>query len=252
MPDSTSSPAPRDAGNWARPVDKLSTANVQAGGLQINVAGKHLTGPIRGFGQMWQKTYWVRFNGSTAAPAEIVKVWKAEFPNFWPKGNRFYGPLTGIKPGEVAVLNLAGPGGVTAPGDTPMIATGIMVIYADDTSFSFMTPEGHILAGLITFSAFEEDGATVAQVQALIRTMDPLYELTFRLGVGHKTEDDFWQATLRSLAARFGVDGQPQLRAALVDPRVQWSEAKNIWHNAAIRTGLYLPVELAKKLLGRA
>lgn len=252
MPDSTSSPAPRDAGNWARPVDKLSTANVQAGGLQINVAGKHLTGPIRGFGQMWQKTYWVRFNGSTAAPAEIVKVWKAEFPNFWPKGNRFYGPLTGIKPGEVAVLNLAGPGGVTAPGDTPMIATGIMVIYADDTSFSFMTPEGHILAGLITFSAFEEDGATVAQVQALIRTMDPLYELTFRLGVGHKTEDDFWQATLRSLAARFNVDGQPQLRAALVDPRVQWSEAKNIWHNAAIRTGLYLPVELAKKLLGRA
>jgi hypothetical protein len=25
-----------------------------------------------------------------------------------------------------------------------------------------------------------------------------------------------------------------------VDPRVQWSEAKNVWHNAAIRTGLYL------------
>lgn len=245
-------PAPRDAGNWARPVDKLSTANVQAGGLQLNVAGRHLTGPIRGFGQMWQKTYWVRLSGAAVTPAEVITSWKAEFPNFWPRGNRFYGPLTGIKPGEVAVLNLAGPGGVTAPGDTPVIATGIMVIYADDTSFSFMTPEGHILAGLITFSAFEEAGAAVAQVQALIRTMDPLYELTFRLGIGHKTEDDFWQATLGNLAARFGVNAQPQMRSALVDPRVQWAEARNLWHNAAIRTGLYLPVALLKKLAGRA
>jgi hypothetical protein len=34
-------------------------------------------------------------------------------------------------------------------------------------------------------------------------------------------------------------DSQPELRMVLVDPRVQWSEAKNIWHNAAIRTVLY-------------
>jgi hypothetical protein len=237
------SPNPRDAGNWAQPVDKLNISGVQAGGMRLNVAGRHLTGPIRGFGQMWQKTYTVRLSGAAVTPQDVVKVWKAEFPNFWPKGNRFYGPLTGIKPGEVAVLNLAGPGGVTAPGETPVIATGIMVIYADDTSFSFMTPEGHILAGLITFSAQEE---------ALIRTMDPLYEISFRLGVGHRTEDNFWLATLRSLAARFGVNGQPQLRSSLVDPRLQWSEAKNVWHNAAIRTAFYLPVELIKKLFGRA
>ncbi|MBL8056977.1 MAG: hypothetical protein JNK29_09785 [Anaerolineales bacterium] len=245
-------PAPRDAGNWARPVDKLDLSGVQAGGMRLNVAGRHLTGPIRGFGQMWQKTYWVRLSGAPATPQEVITVWKAEFPSFWPKGNRFYGPLTGIRPGEVAVLNLAGPGGVTAPGETPVIATGIMVIYADDVSFSFMTPEGHILAGLITFSAFAEDGATVAQVQALIRTMDPLYELSFRLGVGHRTEDDFWQATLRNLAARFNVAGQAQMRSALVDPRLQWSEAKNVWHNAAIRTAFVLPGEILKRLLGRS
>jgi hypothetical protein len=132
-----------------------------------------------------------------------------------------------------------------------VISTGIMVIYADDVSFSFMTPEGHILAGMITFSAHEEDGATVAQVQALIRPYDPIYELMFRLGVGHKTEDDFWIATLRSLSARFGVSGQPQMRSALVDPRVQWSEARNVWRNAAIRTFFYLPVALVKKALKR-
>lgn len=252
MTDPAPTPNPRDAHNWARPVDKLNLAGVQAGGLRLNVEGRQLTGPIRGFGQMWQKTYSVRLTGAAVPPAEVIKVWKAEFPNFWPKGNRFYGPLTGIRPGEVAVLNLAGPGGVTAPGDTPVIATGIMVIFADDVSFSFMTPEGHILAGLITFSAHEDEGATVAQVQALIRTMDPLYELTFRLGIGHKTEDDFWLATLRSLAARFDVNGYPQMRSSLVDPRVQWAEAGNIWQNAAIRTALYLPVELLKKVFRRA
>ncbi|MCK7506993.1 MAG: hypothetical protein MZV70_25005 [Desulfobacterales bacterium] len=33
-----------------------------------------------------------------------------------------------------------------------VLATGLMVIHADDTSFSFMTAEGHILSGWITFS----------------------------------------------------------------------------------------------------
>ena len=241
-------PQPRDAGNWAQPVDKLKTTGIPSSAVNLNVDGKHLTGPLKGFGQMWQKTYSVRLSGATVTPAEVIKVWKAEFPNFWPKGNRFYAPLTSIEPGEVAVLNLSVPGGppVTA------ISTGIMVIYADDVSFSFMTPEGHPLAAMITFSAHEDEGATVAQVQALIRPNDPMFEMMFRLGVGHKGEDEFWQATLRSLAARFGVSGHPQQRTMLVDPRVQWSEAKNIWHNAAIRTALYIPIALAKKVFKRS
>jgi hypothetical protein len=40
------------------------------------------------------------------------------------------------------------------------LSTGVMVIYADDKSFTFMTPEGHMFAGWITFSAMEQDGAT--------------------------------------------------------------------------------------------
>ena len=101
------------------------------------------------------------------------------------------------------MLNLAGPGGINRAGGGPMISTGIMVIYADDESFSFMTPEGHMFAGMITFSASREEQDTVAQIQALVRASDPLYELTFRLGVGHKMEDDFWMQTLRNLAAYF-------------------------------------------------
>jgi hypothetical protein len=208
--------------------------------MNVNVNGKQVAGALQGFGQMWQKTYRVRLSGAQVTPAEVVRAWKENFGKFWPKGNRFYGPITGIAPGEVAVLNLAGPGNITGPGDMPLVSTGVMVIYADDESFTFMTPQGHIIAGWITFSAYEEDGCTVAQAQALIRPSDPIYELTFRLGAGHKTEDDFWHHTLKSVAAHFGVEGQVQQRTTLVDPKVQWLQAKNIWHNAAIRSGLYM------------
>ncbi len=242
MAEPTSQVQQEDSRNaaWAKPVDRLKVAGVSSEAVNLNVEGRRLTGPVKGFGQMWQKTYSVRLSGASATPAEVIRVWKENFPKFWPKGNRFYAPLTNMQPGDVAVLNLAGPGGLTAPGGAPVISTGVMVIYADDVSFSFMTPEGHILAGLITFSAHEDEGAPVAQVQVLIRAYDPLFELAFRLGVGHKSEDDFWKSTLTALAAHFGVQGHVQQKTTLVDPRVQWSEVKNVWHNAAIRTALYL------------
>jgi hypothetical protein len=120
-----------------------------------------------------------------------------------------------------------------------MISTGILVIYADEESFSFLTPEGHMFAGMNTFSAFEEDGTTVAQIQALVRASDPLFELTLRLGLGHKMEDTFWLETLKNLTTRFGAAGTPDLRKVCVDSRVQWSEAGNIWQNAAVRTTFY-------------
>jgi hypothetical protein len=53
---------------------------------------------------------------------------------------------------------------------------------------------------------------------------------------------------LRALAARFGVNGVVQQRTALVDPRMQWSAAGDVWHNAAVRTTLYAPVNAARRL----
>jgi hypothetical protein len=166
-------------------------------------------------------------------PTGVIKVWKEHFPEFWPKGNRFYGPLTGIAPGEVGLINMALPGG--AP-----LSTGVMVMYADEESFTFMTPQGHMFAGWITFSAYEEDERAVAQVQVLIRANDPIYELGFRLGAA-RSEDHFWQHTLRSLAAYFGLEeAQVETQAICVDRKLQWSQAKNVWHNAGVRTTLYL------------
>jgi hypothetical protein len=221
--------------NWALPVDKLVVSNISPEALNLNVNGRQLAGPMQGFGQLWQKTYHVRLSGAAVTPEEVVKVWKANFEHFWPPGNKFYAPITSISPGEVAVLNLAMPGGIK-------LSTGVMVIYADNVSFTFMCPEGHIFGAWITFSAFEDEGASVAQVQALVRANDPIYELSLRLGIGHRIEDKFWLYTLKSLSEYFGVQGFPQHKVSLIDPRMQWSNAKNVWLNAGVRSVLAAPV----------
>lgn len=238
MAESSSPNDPRQS-NWAAPVDRLDTQGLPAQAVNLNVSGRQVTTAMQGFGQMWQKTYRVRFEGVQVQPREVVRVWREQFASFWPKNNNFYNHGGAIQPGDVAVLNLAGPGGITAPGGAPVISTGILVIYADEESFSFLTPEGHMFAGMNTFSASEEDGVTIAQIQALIRTSDPLYEISFRLGLGHAMEDSFWGATLENLAAHFGATSRASLTRVCVDSRVQWSAAKNIWQNAAIRTTLY-------------
>jgi hypothetical protein len=182
---------------------------------------------------MWQKTYRITLSGASLSVKEVIKVWKDNFPAFWPAGNRFYGPLTGIAPGEVALLNLSMPGGIT-------LSTGVLVLYADEESFTLMTPQGHLFAGWITFSAYEEENGIIVQAQVLMRASDPIYEMGLRLG-GHKQEDRFWQHTLQSLAAHvMGDTAVPvQIELICVDPRLQWSQAKNIWYNAAMRTTIY-------------
>ncbi len=131
------------------------------------VQGRRLTGPQQGFGQMWQKTYKVAIPNKT--PQQVISTWKAEYGRFWPSNNKFYAPVTGIKPGEIGLIK-------STSGPVPL-STGVLVLYSDDVSFSYMTPEGHPFAGFITFSAHVEDPVgTMAQVQLLIRANDPAYE----------------------------------------------------------------------------
>ena len=112
------------------------------------------------------------------------------------------------------------------------LSTGVFVLYADDESFTFMTPEGHMFAGWITFSAHTAEGSTVVQTQILMRAQDPLTELGLSLG-GHGKEDEFWVATLRSVAAHFGAYAVPEATTVCLDDRRQWSNASNIRHSAA-------------------
>ena len=224
---------PRDAAFWSGQVSGLKVSHVPSGALNLNVEGKLVNGPLQGFGPMWQKTYRVTLQGGAIDAKAVIKAWKENFPNFWPAGNRFYGPLTGIAPGEVALLNLSMPGGMA-------LSTGVLVLYADDESFTLMTPQGHLFAGWITFSAYEVNDTVVAQAQVLMRASDPIYEIGLRLG-GHRQEDKFWQHTLTALAAHIQKDTPVtvQMELICIDPRLQWSQAKNIWYNAAMRTVMY-------------
>jgi len=224
-----------DEVHWARYVETLK---VPEGAVSPNVEGHRLVGPLQGFGKMWQKTFKVRLEGASTSPAEVVEVWRGRFPEISGFGTGFRVPSGGLVPGTVALLG----GGLT----------GVMVLYSDEESFTYMTPEGHPFSGWITFSAHEdEDGTTVAQAQLLIRTNDLLWELMMPLGL-NRAEDRQWQRTIRNVAAHFDAKGEVETRVVCVDPNRQWRQYKNIRHNALIRWALYAIAAPVRRISKRA
>ena len=210
-----------DAAHWAGYVETLK---VPEGLLSPNVEGRRPVSPLQGFGQMWQKTFKVRLEGASASPGEVVETWRNRFPEISGFGSGFRVPSGGLVPGAVALLG----GGLT----------GVMVLYADEESFTYMTPEGHPFSGWITFSAYvDEDGMTVAQALLLIRANDPIYELMMSLGL-NRAENIQWRGTLRNVAAHFGAKGKVETRVVCVDPKRQWRHYKNVRHNVLIRAAL--------------
>jgi hypothetical protein len=234
---------PRNDEAWAKPIDRLAAGGVIA--PLDTVTGRRVTGPVQGFGRMFQKTFRVRLAGSAMSPPELITLWKDQFATFWPKSGRFYAPLAGIAPGEVALLDLD-----PLPMAPVRLSTGVMVLYADDESFTFMTPEGHTLSAWITFSAFRENEVTVAQAQALERAADPLDEVAYVL-FGSRRNNTFWEQTLAALARRAGViDPLVETQVVLVDRRRQWRYVRNLRHSATIGSAvatITAPVRWARR-----
>jgi hypothetical protein len=223
--------AGRDLANWATAVRRLHVSEVPDGVDNINVDGRRVVGVIQGFGQLWRKTYRIRLEGADVTPAQVIAVWKERFASFWPAGSRFHSPEGGLAPGVVVLLDQLLPGHLR-------LSSGVMILYADAVSFTVMSAQGHPLAGWNTFSAFDADGVTVAQVEVLMRADDPLYELAMLL-FAHRMEDRHWQQTLHNLAASFGVQAPVEYQTLRLDRRRQWSKAGNLWYNAAVRSALH-------------
>jgi hypothetical protein len=220
---------PRDAAYWAAPVSKLVAASEEV--RRRGLDGRQLMGPQQGFGQLWQRTHRMPLTAVDRTPEDVVALWKERFGEFWPRGARFLPSMAGIAPGETAALDMGF-------GQAVVLSTGVFVMYSDDTSFTYMTPEGHALAGWITFSAEEDRGTTVAQISMLLRPADPVVEFTYVLG-GGRVEDRFWQGTLRNLGAALGVQGAPvETTVVRLDPRRQWHNARNIRHFGGMRSVL--------------
>ena len=236
---------------WAKPVARMTVSELPAGATNLNVEGRQPVSPLQGFGPLWQKTYRIRLRGVETTPAQVMSVWKEKFPQFQPKGNRFYPPAGGVRSGAIIFIESA----VSVwSGRLPgiPISSGVRVIYNDDESFTIMTPQGFPESGWNSFSTFEEDGETWLQVQSMARTADPIYEFGFRFMGGGRFQEETWQHVVKAVAAHFGIHDEPvQITRHCIDPGLQWSEVRNVWQNAMIRSMLYMPVHLIRKALSR-
>ena len=122
----------RSTDSWAVPVEQLDLAEIPAGASALNVQGRRLFGPLQGFGQLWQKTYRIGLQNTTLTPRQVIETWKQNVPRLKPQQKRFFPSSTGISPNELVLIEAQTPGGP--------ISTGVMVLYAGDTSFALMTP----------------------------------------------------------------------------------------------------------------
>ncbi|WP_169786871.1 DUF1990 family protein [Nitriliruptor alkaliphilus] len=232
-PDSTAVPAEQPSGQptqhrvegrWAAPRDRLQVEG-EVGAAAVD--GRRVSGPVQGFGRLWQKTFRVRLDDVEITPAEVMATWRERYGEFWPTGNEFRSPLAGVEPGEIGIIT-GRVGGLR-------LSTGVLVMYADETSFAFITPEGHPFAGLITFSADrDDDGTTAAQVELFLRAHDPIVELGLAFGL-HRKEETIWTDTCGNLARALGVL-QPTVdsRVVCVDRRRQWRRIGNLRHDAVL------------------
>ena len=233
---------------WSDPIQFVDCLHPPLEAINLNVHRRQITSPLYGFGRMWLRTYRIGLPSPGLTPAEVMAEWCASFGQFWPPGNSIYPPEGKFFPGAVCLLNLSLPFGLN-------LATGAVVIYMDENAFTLMTVQGHMFSGLLNFSAYREDERTFAQVSALIRPNDLIYEVSFWFGFGQKAEDKFWTQTLQNLGKHFShrYAGSPgkippvEKNARLINHFIQWRHFTNIWYNAAIRSALHQIFSTSRK-----
>lgn len=213
--------------NWAMPVTELFVPPMPAEARNLNVNGRRPVGPIEGFGPLCQKIFRLRITDPSISPETAIAVLKENFPAFQPSFNRFYPSPEGIKPGEIVLIDSMTPGGP--------VSTGVMILYADERSFTFNTPQGHPECGFVSFSGHEGRDGTVAQIFGLARAGDPLYEAAFRLA-GSRIQTRIWTHVLTSLALYFGIPADISVEEDCIDTRLHWSQIGNLFFNAQIGT----------------
>ncbi|MBN2463549.1 MAG: anti-sigma factor antagonist [Dehalococcoidia bacterium] len=215
-----------DAG-WAPKVHRLHVSEKPEGAFARNMDGRRIIGQLQGFGPMWEKTYWIKIEKPGIKKEDVILAMQEHFVEFQPSENSFYPTSKGIVPGELIFIDSITPGGI--------VSTGVMVLYMDDRSFTFITPQGHPEAGWVTFSVDEREDSVYVQIQGLVRSSDPFFEIAFTMA-GSKFQETIWTHVLSSLARYLGVEGNVQLKKYRPAIDLQWSKSGNIWYNSQIRS----------------
>jgi len=215
-----------DAG-WAPKVHRLKVTEKPEGAFAKNMDGRKIIGQFQGFGPMWEKTYWLNIKKAGIKKEDVVLAMQEHFLEFQPSENSFYPTSKGIAPGEIIFIDSRTPGGI--------VSTGVMVLYMDDRSFTFITPQGHPEAGWVTFSVDEREDSIYVQIQGLARASDPFFEIAFKIA-GSKFQETIWKHVLSSLAKYLCVEENVQMKKYCSATDVQWSKASNIRYNSQIRS----------------
>ncbi|TAL18649.1 hypothetical protein EPN96_00645 [bacterium] len=216
------------AGEWLTGFGRVREAELPPGDPGLNVLGRNMQLPVNGYGNLMQKRYSLRLCKEGLALEEVATALRTRIGEFWPEGNLINFRETGITPGAVGTIRL------TMPGKAPL-ATGVRVVHAGPSSFTFAPLEGHMAAGFINFSAFEEDGCQVIRICSLARTGDPVFDAGFRL-FGHTYQEKFWKDTLTRAASAFRVPAEVTTAKECVDPSTIAAGWANTFRNAAILT----------------
>ena len=218
--------------SWARPISELIAPSAPKEARNLNVNGLRAVGPVSGFGRLCQKVFRLTISDPAISSELAIAALKENFASFQPSFNRFHTSPGGIRAGEIVLIDSSTPGGP--------VSTGVMVLYADERSFTFNTPQGHPECGFVSFSGHEEGACAVVQIVGLARASDPVYEAAFRL-VGSKIQTRIWTHVLTSLALHFGVPADISFEEDCVDKSVRWSQIGNVYYNAQIRTLIHEP-----------
>jgi hypothetical protein len=218
--------------NWAKPVSELFVPAMPKEARNLNVNGLRAVGPVNGFGPLCQKIFRLHIQDPTITPEQAIAALKANFASFQPSFNRFHPSENGIRPGEIVLIDSSTPGGP--------VSTGVMVLYADERSFTFNTPQGHPECGFVSFSGHDDSAGPIVQILGLARAGDPIYEAAFRL-VGSKIQTRIWTHVLTSLAVHLGVPADITFDQECLDSRLRWSHIGNLYYNAQIRTLIHEP-----------
>jgi anti-anti-sigma factor len=206
---------------WLRVTEKPEDAFVK------NMDGRRVIGQLQGFGPMWEKTYWLNIKKPGIKKEDVIIAMQEHFVEFQLPENSFYPTSKGIAPGEMIFIDSRTPGGI--------VSTGVMVLYMDDSSFTFITPQGHPEAGWITFSVNEREDSVYVQIQGLVRSSDPCFEVAFTIA-GSKFQETIWKHVLSSLARYLGVEDNVQMKKYSPSPDLQWGRSLNIWYNSQLRS----------------
>ena len=205
--------------SWMEPVPELLVPLMPAEARNLNVHGRRPVGPVSGFGQLWQKIFRLHIPDGSITPENAIAELKHGFIRFQPAFNRFYASKAGIQPGEIVLINASTPGGP--------VSTGVVILYADESLFTFATPLGHPECGWVSFSAFEQGNQTIVQILGLARSGDPVYEGAFRMA-GARVQRRIWTHVLRALAAHLGIPAEITITEKCIDPEMQWHQARNV------------------------